>query len=113
LFTRLSFRVQREILKRFLTFVRNDRIIFPSLSFRAQREILKSGNFRLQEGSPAIDAGNDLGIPSGITTDLGGNPRIVGAAVDMGAYELAPEISLKQGTTDIASAGSYDFGSGL
>ncbi|HQG32109.1 MAG TPA: choice-of-anchor Q domain-containing protein [Deltaproteobacteria bacterium] len=26
-------------------------------------------------------------MPSGISTDIAGNPRISGAAVDMGAYE--------------------------
>jgi len=45
-----------------------------------------SGNFRLQESSPAIDAGNDVAV-AGVITDLEGNPRIAGAAVDMGAYE--------------------------
>ena len=75
-----------------------------------------SGNIRLQKGSPAINAGNSAAIPSGIITDLDGNPRIIGTIVDMGAYESAvlpslPEINVKQGITDIASAGSHDFGS--
>jgi LPXTG-site transpeptidase (sortase) family protein len=45
-------------------------------------------NLRLQLSSPAIDAGNNAapGL-SGITTDLDGNPRIIGGRVDMGAYE--------------------------
>jgi hypothetical protein len=52
-----------------------------------------AGNYRLQAGSPAIDAGSDSfynsGTPdlSGITTDLDGHPRFNGT-VDMGAYEL-------------------------
>jgi hypothetical protein len=46
-----------------------------------------SGNLRLQLTSPAIDAGNNAAVPSGVTTDLDGNPRIFGVAVDMGAYE--------------------------
>ncbi len=58
-----------------------------------------SGNLRLQPGSPAIDAGNNAAVPTGVTTDLDGNPRFVdipavvdtGAGdapiVDMGAYE--------------------------
>ena len=42
---------------------------------------------RLSPDSPCIDAGNDAAVPSGVTTDLDGNPRIQGACVDMGAFE--------------------------
>jgi hypothetical protein len=45
-------------------------------------------NLRLDVGSPAIDAGDDA-APNLPATDLDGNPRIVGDAVDMGAYEDA------------------------
>jgi predicted outer membrane repeat protein len=51
-------------------------------------------NLRLHEASPAIDAGSNSLVPSGVTTDLDGNLRIVDgnndgtAVVDMGAYEL-------------------------
>jgi len=41
----------------------------------------------LQAGSPCINAGDNSAVPSGITTDLAGNPRISGSTVDMGAYE--------------------------
>jgi predicted outer membrane repeat protein len=43
-------------------------------------------NLRLQAGSPAIDAGNNAYV-AGIATDLDGNPRITGPAVDLGPYE--------------------------
>jgi len=43
-------------------------------------------------GSPAIDAGNNKLIPSGITTDQRGLPRIVGKAVDIGAVEFQASI---------------------
>jgi hypothetical protein len=45
-----------------------------------------SGDLRILEDSPAIDAGDSgvFGLPS---TDIAGDPRIQGASVDMGAYE--------------------------
>jgi len=48
-------------------------------------------NYHLQAGSPAIDTGDDGSVPTDLTTDLDGNPRIQGAHVDIGAYETAPE----------------------
>jgi predicted outer membrane repeat protein len=50
-----------------------------------------AGDLRLQTGSPAVDAGDDMFMI--INTDLDGNPRFVDgnldgtATVDMGAYE--------------------------
>jgi hypothetical protein len=46
---------------------------------------LANGNFHLQSNSPCINAGNNAAVPG--STDLDGNPRIVGGNVDMGAYE--------------------------
>lgn len=43
------------------------------------------GNLRLQQGSPAIDAGDNSYVT--VPTDLDGSARILGTAVDMGAYE--------------------------
>jgi uncharacterized repeat protein (TIGR02543 family) len=45
-----------------------------------------NGDYRLKSGSPCIDAG---WIPwrEDLDTDLDGNPRWVGAQIDMGAYE--------------------------
>jgi len=42
------------------------------------------GDYRLQSGSPCIDAGTNEVVA---TTDLDGNARIVNGTVDMGAYE--------------------------
>jgi len=48
-----------------------------------------NANYRLQAGSPCIDAGNNAFVPpSVITTDLEGNNRINGPNVDMGAFEM-------------------------
>ncbi len=52
-----------------------------------------NGNYRLQAGSPCIDAGDNTAVPSDITTDLDGLPRFVDTGlgqcpVDMGAYEF-------------------------
>ncbi|MGV3460441.1 MAG: choice-of-anchor Q domain-containing protein [Flavobacterium sp.] len=47
-----------------------------------------NGDFTLQPGSPAINTGNNSFVTS-ITTDINGNARIYGSAVDMGAYEFS------------------------
>jgi len=46
-----------------------------------------NGDYHLQDTSPCIDAGNNSYVPGGVTTDLDGAGRIVGSAVDIGAYE--------------------------
>ncbi len=46
-----------------------------------------AGNYRQAAGSPTIDAGTSDGISP---LDLDGNPRSVGAAPDIGAYEYVP-----------------------
>jgi hypothetical protein len=45
------------------------------------------GDLRLMAGSPCINAGDDSAVPDDVATDLDGNPRVMGLAVDMGAYE--------------------------
>jgi PKD repeat protein len=46
-----------------------------------------AGDYRLQAGSPCIDAGGNSFVPVDVTTDLDGNPRKVNGVVDIGAYE--------------------------
>jgi predicted outer membrane repeat protein len=61
------------------------------------------GDLRLQAGSPCVDTGLTSALPADafdldgdgdtgepIPYDLDGNDRVVGAAVDMGAYEIQP-----------------------
>jgi hypothetical protein len=51
------------------------------------------GNYRLQGSSGVIDQGDNNAVPSGVTTDVAGNQRILDgdedgtATVDPGAYE--------------------------
>jgi hypothetical protein len=51
-----------------------------------------AGNFQLQSNSPCINSGDDAMVST--TTDFAGNPRIVGGAVDMGAYEFQTPTSV-------------------
>jgi hypothetical protein len=51
-------------------------------------------DLRLKADSPAIDAGDNLLVPAGITTDRAGNARIYGTTVDIGAYEYDPTIAV-------------------
>ena len=62
---------------------------------------LSSGDLHLGQWSPAIDSGDDL-APNLPQTDLDGNPRIVGAAADMGAYEYA--VATGADVTELPSA---------
>jgi hypothetical protein len=54
-----------------------------------------NGNLRLQSCSPAINSGSNAAVPSGITTDLDGNPRFFNSGtVDMGAYEFQGDLAV-------------------
>lgn len=61
-------------------------------NINADPKFVSTTNYQLQATSPCINVGNNAVVPSGVTTDLEGNKRIKGGAVDMGAYEsnIAP-----------------------
>ena len=59
----------------------------------ADPRFVAAGNYHLQSTSPAIDAGNN-GAPSLPATDLDGQPRINGPAVDQGVYEVQRPMAL-------------------
>lgn len=64
----------------------------------------RTGNFRLQSTSPAIDAGvNNLLSP----TDLAGNPRVTGSAPDLGAYEYSMVLATTAATLTAANMVLY------
>jgi uncharacterized repeat protein (TIGR01451 family) len=74
-----------------------------------------AGNLRLQPASPAIDVGFNSYLPPDVTTDLDGNPRIIGPAVDLGAYESNNYLLNSQveglGTIDLLpEAATYEWG---
>lgn len=66
-----------------------------------------AGNFRLQAGSPGIDLGNDGYVAR--YADLDGRPRIVGSAVDLGAYEFLGTFLAWLQQYGLVTDGSADF----
>lgn len=68
-------------------------------------------NLHLQPGSPCIDAGTGGWLHS--VTDLDGGPRVVGAAVDIGAYEYQvsgpPNIAIQPVDQGAYVGGSVTF----
>ena len=81
-----------------------------------------AGDFHLLSNSPCINVGNNASVVGG--TDLDGNPRLIGSAVDMGAYEYQsivvspPTISMQPTNNNVSPNGSVTLnvsatGSGL
>lgn len=63
-----------------------------------------AGNHRLSRGSPAINAGSSSA--NGTSTDYDGNPRVVGSAIDLGAFEATPSDIFVDETATGANDGS-------
>lgn len=69
----------------------------------------ENGDLRLQDGSPAIDAGDPLTNPlvfptdeNGDPIDFLGNPRFFGEVIDIGAYEWNPNVADEEGPGELA-----------
>lgn len=62
-----------------------------------------TGNYRLQGGSPCIDAGDDNAVTAG-ETDADGKPRIIGLHVDIGAYEYDSTLPAPFTVADVKQA---------
>ena len=79
-----------------------------------------AGDFGLKEESPLINAGSNAlwdaaisTLQSPHSTDIGGNNRIIGSAIDIGAYEYDPESTMSPDTTIWRPVGvSSDWNSG-
>ena len=66
-----------------------------------------AGNHRLQAGSPAVNSGTTSAYLAGL--DLDGRPRVVGSAVDRGAYESIVDDTLP---TTLVVTSTADSGAG-
>jgi hypothetical protein len=77
-------------------------VVIPTNDVIGQPAFVGYGDYRLTASSAAIDAGVDIGID----TDIDGNPRPVGDAPDIGAYEFIPLPRLEINYT-IGAPGSY------
>jgi hypothetical protein len=66
-------------------------------------------DYHLQSGSPAIDAGDDFFVQSG-ALDLDGHARVIGAHVDLGAYEYGTPAPIQIALPDVFRALSLAAG---
>ena len=69
------------------------------------------GDYRLAVNSQAINRGNNYyATAAELTTDLAGNPRIVGGTVDIGAYEYQGRTKLDTPVIDVTANNSDSIG---
>jgi len=72
--------------------IAGDGTVYPGTANIDEDPLFTDPEGRLEVGSPCVNMGDNSAIPSSVTTDLDGNPRIVNSVVDMGAYELQVSI---------------------
>jgi len=69
------------------------------------------GDYHLLAGSPCIDAADPNYVAEPNETDLDGKPRVIGAQIDMGAYEYSPpilaEVRIVPRTINLSSKGKW------
>ncbi len=66
------------------------------------------GDLRLAPGSPCINTGRNTSVPAGNTLDLAGETRVLGAIVDIGAYEFRCPADLnRDGVSDPDDLADY------
>ena len=68
------------------------------------------GDLHLTRGSQVIDAGDSAALPAGLTTDLDGLPRFAGLAVDLGAFEVQPNLSKVADLNGDGLVNGFDLG---
>jgi hypothetical protein len=69
------------------------------------------GDYHLLPTSPCIDSGDPNYTPGPSETDLDGNPRVTGYAVEMGAYEyplpIITQVNIRPRTLNLRSKGKW------
>ena len=66
---------------------------------------MANNNYLLRPDSPCIDQGDDAAVSPEGMIDLGGNSRIAGSAVDMGAYEYHADLLPPGNVAELTAAG--------
>lgn len=88
---------------------------FTDLRYPAGKDgkwLTADDGLQLLYNSPGINFGNNSAV-TGLSTDLAGNPRIVGGTVDAGAYEYQNQPFADAGNdTTVCAAASFQIGLG-